>query len=224
MIFPQKTIAELWDDPYKLIINLDRDNVMLQDLLPAYPDLLTFHGDNGKTLLDYAVTLGFSKVARLLLDAGADPNHVNTYDSNNTPLIYAITGMDTNSAELLHQHGASLTHQSQAFGTALHAACYLDCTDGVAWLLEHDVPINIQRDNGDTPLHAAAAAGLDGMVMYLLELGADPAIANQAGDYPEDVTDDPDTQMRLRGLRIQREQEILMQTGKASSSLHARRI
>jgi len=52
--------------------------------------------------------------------------------------------------------------------------------------------LNIQSNDGSTPLHIAAFKNNHQTVKYLLELGASPSIFNKARQLPVDVATDTD--------------------------------
>jgi ankyrin repeat protein len=55
-------------------------------------------------------------------------------------------------------------------------------------LLDHGAAINDTNNNGDTALHAAAAAALPGVIQLLVERGAGLDATNQAGQTPLALT------------------------------------
>lgn len=66
------------------------------------PSVIGKRGGSGQTNLYYAVTEGRIEIAKLLLEAGEDPN-VFSYDS---PLSFAISSNNTDMVRLLLKHGA----------------------------------------------------------------------------------------------------------------------
>jgi ankyrin repeat protein len=72
-------------------------------LLPISPDNFAFVGVRGTTPLHLAAAKGHTKIAELLIEAGAD---VNCKDRDGTPLDNAVRFKQNEVAELLRQHGA----------------------------------------------------------------------------------------------------------------------
>lgn len=70
----------------------------------------------------------------------------------------------------------------------LRAAIYNKRTEQVVRLLDRGVDVNMQNDEGWTPLMIAAEQDDGPMVQYLLSRGADPAIRNRSGRRALDVT------------------------------------
>jgi ankyrin repeat protein len=69
----------------------------------------------------------------------------------------------------------------------LHACIALsqDC-ETVRILIDQGADVNMEQAGGYTPLHQAAAAGLEELTRILLEAGADPANRCQQGKTPAD--------------------------------------
>jgi ankyrin repeat protein len=57
----------------------------------------------------------------------------------------------------------------------------------VSRAVEHGAAIDATNDGGDTALHGAASHGMDTVVRYLAEQGADVNAQNQRGQTPLDV-------------------------------------
>lgn len=132
-----------------------------------------------------------------LLDRGADI--VAQDHDGNSPLHLAVACKEV--VEYLLVKGAHAGAVNVAGLTALHVACSLRSSDSAAALVEHDPTlVNARNINGDTPLHAAAAAAEEEgpvplghapdcaqaprMVDMLLRAGADESIANDDGHIP----------------------------------------
>ena len=61
----------------------------------------------------------------------------------------------------------------------------------VEYLISEGGEVNAKTEDNDTPLHFAAAKGLQKNVELLLEHGANPAAINDAGETPLDVATKP---------------------------------
>lgn len=92
-----------------------------------YPDLLEIklsdvnaRGVLGDTPLHLAATWGDTKIGRVLLEAGANPNLLGEYD--NTPLHNAVRGGKYDFVKLLLEHGASKDVRNEDGFTAVDYA------------------------------------------------------------------------------------------------------
>ncbi|NGX42963.1 MAG: hypothetical protein K940chlam7_01253 [Chlamydiae bacterium] len=78
-------------------------------------------------------------------------------------------------------------YKSGAIDTGLLARCLLKAVESFSktsktlnWLLKHDVPINFQNNEGNTPLHLACQRGSLDYVQCLLNAKCDPNLENKA--------------------------------------------
>jgi len=71
--------------------------------------------------------------------------------------------------------------------------------DAVRVLLEAHADVNVQAENGDSPLHDAAENGHEDVVKLLLDYGANPKLRNRDGKTPMDVADDSVLRTRACG-------------------------
>jgi ankyrin repeat protein len=165
-------------------------------------------GCDGCTLLHAAADGGQAKVARLLLDRGADPNAVAGH--GRTPLHFAVGGQSAEVVRLLLRRGAVRTIETQdewgntpllvAAASVVSQARWLHTPEGaiagsnrarepsaeiIETLLEAGADVNGPSGKGNTPLHIAAYKGFASTVQLLLARGADPAARNAAGETPE---------------------------------------
>lgn len=108
-------------------------------------------------------------LAKLLLEAGADPN-----DGVTLPL--AAGGGDLRTLELLHAHGADVDQPWATDGAATVYAIlqWSDTPIGVRWLLEHGAdPDPVFAKTGETPLHVVARRWDSGLTELFASRGAD---------------------------------------------------
>ena len=106
-------------------------------------------------LLEAAARGRVSAVAALL-DAGADPNHLDRQGQG--PLIMASLIGSVEAGRLLLAKGARVEEAMQPLKTtALHQAAMLGHAAFVRLLLDHGAPSGARDANGFTPLHSAAS-------------------------------------------------------------------
>ena len=102
----------------------------------------------------------------LLLDHGADVNHIGHYGN---ALHAACSHGHGNIVQTLLDLGADAHAYGREFGSALEAACSGGHSQIVQILLRSKAHINSQLLNGVTPLHLAAQGGHREVVECLLE-------------------------------------------------------
>jgi ankyrin repeat protein len=110
-------------------------------------------------------------LAKLLLDAGADPN-------DNQSLYHAVERFDTDALDLLHGYGLKPEWLSYCM---LHQID-LGFLAGIRWFLDHGADPNVKHPCGLSALHwAIMRPGTSQMVELLLERGADAQAQTPAG-------------------------------------------
>jgi ankyrin repeat protein len=145
-------------------------------------------------------------VARLLLDAGADPHSPEIFDE--TPLLSAAWRDDVEVVKLLLEHKANVDAQDDQGRTALHRAVSCKRVEIVSTLLRNAANINLQDIEGKTPLHEALRSGDVDIVVALLEYGAEPHFL--------DIL----RKSRLNSATGSREEETLMAAREKLNSKH----
>ena len=94
----------------------------VRELLAAEPGLATATAEDGFTPLHLAAYFGAPAVARLLLDAGADPDAVATNPTRVRPLHSAAAGRHAGIVRMLLDAGADPAAEQEGGYTALMAA------------------------------------------------------------------------------------------------------
>ncbi|KAL7303312.1 hypothetical protein TKK_0004502 [Trichogramma kaykai] len=174
------------------------------------PVLLDAQDEQGNTPLHLALRKGQAKTAEALLRAGADPNLANADGS--TPLHLICERRSQNDSHVL-------------------ARMFFRCCDETG---RHEVRVGARDAKGDTPLHATVREirnnhCLRSLMELLLEQGADPNSANEAGETPLHVMCKIDEQMTdiymaAAFLKFARELELKVvvdaQDCRGNSALH----
>ena len=167
--------------------------VKMFKLLLARQDIdLDKANKNGQTPLYFASSLGHSKLAQWLLDAGANPNRANQEDE--TPLLQASRNGHTKNIQMLLDAGADVNKVSRVAWTPLVAACVYGLgAEAVQLLLSAGADPNKPTVYGETPLYRAIVhkfgeekkATVE-IVFLLLRAGADPNQGTIWADTPID--------------------------------------
>ncbi|GLI63909.1 hypothetical protein VaNZ11_007046 [Volvox africanus] len=140
---------------------------------------------NGTTPLLIAVENNHLGLLRVLLEAGANPNLPDT--NGCTPLLAACTEGHLEMARVLLEHGAKPNMQRRDGWTALMGATLNRSTAMAELLLAAGAQHSVLVPPGEllamesTPLMAACGEGSLELVRLLLAAGADPNVANSAG-------------------------------------------
>ena len=141
-----------------------------------------------------AIINKFDKVVESLLQNGADPNILitdNNY-SGLTPLAMAIFVHNIPIFNLLKKWGAKMeTKNSHVLCTIVSKAkTHYPLIHLIMLIIINGADINRTDSNGDTPLHVAAKTRQKKTCKMLIQCNADPAIKNNNGKYPHDLTNE----------------------------------
>ena len=124
--------------------------------------------------LHWAAARGHLEVAKLLLDAGADPNQQGPKPDLVTPLHLAAGSGHFEVVKLLHASGADLSSGEGGVGTPLHFASAKNHTNVVEYLVEsgaNPMALTTETCCEVLPFHMAAKAGAVDVVVYFLDRG-----------------------------------------------------
>ena len=120
--------------------------------------------------LDTAALLGFIKIIRLLLYAGADINAI--VGCAGTPLHRAAENARIPLAQFLLKSGAAIDSRNEDQRTPLMSAIWEDQTPMFELLLSAGADINVRDSQGETPLMLAIQRGRQTISERLIEVGA----------------------------------------------------
>jgi|APGre2960657444_1045066.scaffolds.fasta_scaffold01936_8 hypothetical protein len=159
----------------------------------AKPEVTT---DVGRRPLHWAARNGHSEVCRYLLNAGAKIDAASSPDDCLcTPLHLAAQLGKVTTVRLLLECGASVLRVHAGGSTPLHDVARGGHVHCAALLLaKRGVAIvDLQDEQGLTPLHVAVAAGELGMVRLLVQHGANLELKSIGGRTPADCAKDAAT-------------------------------
>jgi len=149
---------------------------------------IDWQNESGYTALHYAVLRKNVPLVQLLLEAGANPNKLNRFGF--TPFMYSFD--DTKNiaiVQLLLDHGANVNQRVGRSGST--PFIYLigrgrPSPEVIMLLINAGANVNVQMDDGSTPLHEAAAYGNRQVAEILIANGADPMHKTNKGQTPAD--------------------------------------
>ena len=139
-------------------------------MLKMDEDLLNIKDKDGNTPLMLAIgDLYSDKMAKMLIEAGADLNIKNT--QGNTPLMLAITRTSANKmAELLIEAGADLnTKDMQGYNPLMLAITHSRDNDMIKMLIESGADLRATDDQGFTALYMALDQDRVSLIPLMLE-------------------------------------------------------
>ena len=139
-------------------------------------------GTDDRTPLHLATKNGRLKMARFLLDRGADIQAKN--DIGESPLHLAAQNNARDTAALLLDRGAYIQARDKHGNTPLHDAAWKNARDMAAWLVERGADITVKDNDGNTPLHDAAWSNARETAEWLVERGADITVKDNDGGTP----------------------------------------
>ena len=157
-----------------------QDTALIQRLIEKGSDINS-QGYNGLTPLHRAASSGDLKVAKLLIDNGADPNAYDKYSGtievgsfSSTVLQTAINFSDRKEemAKLIVESGARLNKKDRSGNTELHLAALKGYADLTWLLIKHGADVNAVNQYNRTALYYAAKHGYRMTADALIAAGA----------------------------------------------------
>jgi hypothetical protein len=193
--------------PFYNAIVLGLDHV-LRMLLPREVATINKHFSGGWTPLTAAIAAKQPTAAKILLDAGADPNIAADDEQHNglTALHIAAEQSMEEMVELLLSKGADIHARTFSETTPFYRAARGGSLSILQMLYSAGSDINSRTWDGWTPLFEAVTCGHVGIVQKLLRWGADCKLANSNGLTPYDAA-----------MRLQRHLILHLMRGHASA-------
>lgn len=164
----------------KAVLQNFRDVVAL--LLDQHADFRRAQEGSLRTALHKACIKGFPEIARLLIQAGADPAARDNWDQ--TPLDLALAYHNQSVVSALLHLAPQSTRLDAAFAEAMETATRRGRTEVVETLLDCGWNVNRRTPEGSTYLNDAALRGQRNVVRLLLDRGARLDAKNQNGGTP----------------------------------------
>ena len=147
---------------------------------------LNIKDNQGQTPLITATMNNTVTIMEHLIEAGA---HVNATDAyGRTALYVAVSKEMNNTIDLLLKHDANVLVVPRGDKRSyMHHAAESDSTKFAEKLLNKNVPIDKQDQDGNTPLHIAAKFNNASFAEFLLDKGAKTDIVNKVGFSAQDI-------------------------------------
>jgi uncharacterized protein len=140
----------------------------LRELLEREPDLAHAWTQDGFTGLHYAAFFDGPAAAKVLLEAGAEPNALARHSQLKVmPIHSAAASQQVETTRLLLEHGADVNARQEGGGTPLHSAAFHGDRALADLLLEHGADPDARSDDGKTPADVAAEKGHDELAALL---------------------------------------------------------
>jgi ankyrin repeat protein len=115
---------------------------------------------------------GFTDIAKLLLEKGAQINAKGGVDMDMTPLIYAASQVRVDMVKLLLEKGANVNIKTRYGWTPLFFAINKGNTEITKLLIDKGADVNVKLPTGETALSEAEKAGKSDIVRLLRQAGA----------------------------------------------------
>ncbi|MDC7235830.1 MAG: ankyrin repeat domain-containing protein [Spirochaetales bacterium] len=167
------------DSLHSLVQN--RNTAGLEELFKINVDVNERNAD-GQTALHVAAQAGNSEIARLLLFQKADPDALD--NNGKTPLHLAMAGGHDETVSVLVEGGADIYVKDQSSQSPVESG-FGNISLIKAMVRKQNVNSGTVAEG--TLLHKAAASGNIDAAEYILAMGGNPNITNNAGKLPLDM-------------------------------------
>lgn len=139
----------------------------VRDSLSSDKSYANQYSNDGFTPLSLAAFFNHTKIAKLLLENGADPNLHATNPSKVNALHAAVAKENYELCKFLIEYGVNVNAPQTKSVTALHSAAHRGNFKLVKLLVENGADINVKMDNGDTAISIADKDGHKDVKGYL---------------------------------------------------------
>ena len=199
--------AAFWDlhSIVELLVNEHSQNVNSQDFTDS------------ATPLHAASSEGHTKIARRLLDCGADVEAHNKDEE--TPLHVASQAGRLEVARLLIDCCADVSAQNKDGQAPLHLASQAGQLEVASMLIERSADLSAQDKNGQTPLHVASQAGRLEVARLLIDRCVDVSAQGKDGQTPLHLASRAG-RLEVTRLLIERGADVLAQDKDDQTPLH----
>ena len=174
------TVGVQADSLHEAVKKRDIETVRL--LIKTGADLNAWDRTDGWTPLHMAVYHGYTDIAEILVNAGANVDGKDQY--NNAPLHYGALLGRKDTVRLLIDKGADVNIKGSDGIIPLHSAISKDHLETAKLLIEKGSNVNFKADDGDTPLHTASAFNCLRTAKLLIEKGAHVNAKTREGETP----------------------------------------
>lgn len=178
-------VVKLWDSYYvpRLHAAVYKNNLIEMDRFLKAGDPVDVLNCQKQTPLHVACEHGHIRAIEILLSAGAQLNPTDT--SQSTPLHLAVRYGGLPTVEFFIQKKPNILAQDGLGKTALHYTSATRRATMVKLLInENNSVLNLQDNNGMTPLHLAIIGNHDSIVRTLLRSGASASLRDNMGRLP----------------------------------------
>ncbi len=115
---------------------------------------------------------GYTEIAKLLIEKGAEVNAKGGVDMDMTPLIYAASQDRIDMVKLLIENGANVNVKTKYGWTPLFFAASRGKVDVAKLLIDKGADVNVKLPTGETALSEAEKAGKSDIIKLLRQAGA----------------------------------------------------
>jgi len=141
-------------------------------LIPIGADVNAKDPYASMTPLMMAAYNGYTEIAKLLIEKGAEVNAKGGVDMDMTPLVYAASQDRLDMVKLLIEKGANVNVKTHYGWTPLFFAISKGSTEIAKLLIDKGADVNVKLPTGETALSEAEKAGKSDIIKLLRQAGA----------------------------------------------------